>query len=225
MRHQTRPHAGSASGHSGQTGLLNCEERLQRALLELCFERGYAQLEVKAVCDRARLSRSTFDSCYASLEDCYCDQLESLRHDFVLDVGVAVLAEAGWREQVRGAAHATCRFWIEDMPRAHYMLVEPLSAGERARLIRDGGVRSMALLIDQGRACMADPGSISPATAQALAGGIYDEMRRLIARRRSPEEIAAAVPKLMFAVLLPYLGPEIATEELTIPPPGGVAAV
>jgi AcrR family transcriptional regulator len=211
-----------AAAESRHSALRVCEERAQRALLELCYERGYAQVEVETVCERAGLPREAFDACYASLEECYCDQLDCLRHDFILEVGGAVLAEAGWREQVRAAAHAMYRFLTDDMPRAHYMLVEPLVAGERARLIRDQGIRAMAILIDQGRACLRDPDSISPVTAQAMAGGIYDEMRRLVTLRRSPEEMAAAVPKLMFAVLLPYLGPEVAAEELREPPPGGL---
>lgn len=225
MFHSTRPYVRCASECGAREVMPSREGRLQEALLELCFERGYRQLEVEAVCVRAGLPRQAFDACFHGLEDCYCDQLDSLRCDLGAEVGGAVSGEAGWRDQVRAAAHATYRFWAEDMPRAHYMLVEPLVVGERARLIRDEGIRAMAALIDQGRGCLRDPDSISPATAEAMAGGIYDEMRRLVAARRDLEEIAAAVPKLMFAVVLPYLGPEVAAQELGIPPPGRLTAV
>lgn len=231
VRATSAPLCRGEAGRAGDLALENApltspnEKRLQLALLELCFERGYAQIQVEDVCERAGLPRADFDACYASLEDCYCIRFSAMSYELSMDIASAVLAASSWREQIRAGAHASCRYWIADIPRANYMLVEAPVVGERARLIRDQGIDAMAMLLDRGRSCLRDPDSLSPATARALSGAVYEETRRLVAARRRPEEIAAAVPKMMFTILLPYLGPEIAAEELSIPPPRSPTAV
>jgi hypothetical protein len=44
-------------------------ERLHGALIELCAERGFAQISVEGLCRRAAVERGDFERDYADLED------------------------------------------------------------------------------------------------------------------------------------------------------------
>jgi hypothetical protein len=110
------------------------------------------------------------------------------------------------------------RFLREDPERARMMTVDVLSAGERVQLVRDQGMQGLIELIDQGRQELADPDSMSRATAEGIGGAIYHRMHLAIAADRCAS-LEAMVPELMYNVVLPYLGTDAALRELAIPPP------
>jgi AcrR family transcriptional regulator len=188
-------------------------------LIELCEERGYERLTVESICDRAGISRAQFGRRYADVEECFCAVLDELRGEFTIEVLGSVLAESRWRDQIRAAAYAMLAFWSADLPRARYMLVAAFAAGERASMIRDEGMEAMVELIDLGRAEREAPATLTRATAEAMAGTVYSQMQRLAVGERSPAEYRAMVPQLMHSVVLPYLGPAAAAEELETAPP------
>jgi hypothetical protein len=92
-----------------------------------------------------------------------------------------------------------------------------LYAGDRAKLIRDQGMQGFFLLIDQGRNEMEDPESLTPYTAETIGSAIYQRIQTAI-ETDELEEFESAVPEMMYMAVLPYLGPEAAQEELSIPP-------
>jgi hypothetical protein len=55
-----------------------------------------------------------------------------------------------------------------------------------------------------------------------VVGGIFSQI--MIVVSRGEEVRQEAVPQMMYAVVLPYLGHEAALEELNIPPPGGASS-
>lgn len=198
---------------------------MRAALLELCEERGHAGLTAAEIRRRAGISEAEFGALYEDAEDAFCTVLEAMRDEFVAAVAAAVAPQPSWRAQMRAAAYAMLEFWVADPPRARYMLVEAFSAGERASLIRDQGMEAMIALVDVGRRDPEAPASLTRATAEALAGTIYTQMQRIVIEERGPEEYRQIVPELMHTLVLPYLGPEIAAEELATegppPPPAG----
>ena len=98
------------------------------------------------------------------------------------------------------------------------MVTEIRSASERARAIQSGGIQQMIDLLDEGRSATPDPERITKATAESLAGGILIQIYTAVGEGRLGPE-SELVPQLMYAAVLPYLGPESAAEELEIPPP------
>lgn len=192
--------------------------RILEALVEVCIRDGYAGASVEAVAAAAGLSRADFERHFTDLEDCFADYILGVREEFLAYVGSAIIGIPTWREQIRASAYAIIRFWQEDEVRGQMTLVEVFSAGPRVQLIRDVGMQAMIELIDQGRQAMPDPELLTRATAEAIAGAIFNQLRLLTERGEMPRG-EEQVPQLMYSVVLPYLGTEAALEELEIPPP------
>jgi AcrR family transcriptional regulator len=188
------------------------------ALVEVCARDGYRQASVGKVSRAAGMTLEDFERHFSDLEDCFAAYLVESREAFYSSVGSAALGTADWREQIRAAGFAMLSFWREDEPRARMMLIEVFSAGPRAQLIRDEGMEAMFELIDQGRTAMPDPGLLSRATAEAVGGAVFNQMRIALERDEldQGEEI---IRQLMYTVVLPYLGTEAALEELESTPP------
>jgi AcrR family transcriptional regulator len=187
-------------------------------LIELCFERGYAELTIEALCSRAGVQCAEFEREYDDLQDCFCGVFER-ELDLLLAEFAAVLEySAGWRERLRAVAYALHRWLAADAARTHLMVTEIRSAGERAQQIQWRGIQRMIDLLDEGRSQAEDPDRLSKATAESLAGGILTQIYAAVADGSLTPE-ANLVPELMYAAVLPYLGPEAAAEELTIAPP------
>ena len=191
---------------------------LHRALIDLCFERAFAELGVEDLCRRAGVERAEFDRRYADLEDCFCQVYEQLAAEFLTRIEAAYQGEQGWRKQLRAAAY-TCLYHLEEDPaRAHFTVLEALTAGERARLISDRVLARLSSYLDRGRQQPGAPASLSPNTAEALNGAVFHQMLSAIANDQY-DRFAEFLPELMYAAVLPYVGPEAAAEELAIGPP------
>jgi AcrR family transcriptional regulator len=194
-------------------------QRILGALVEVCVERGYRGASVALVAERAGVGEETFEQHFEDLEDCFAQYLVEGRQAFFTEVGAAMVGLTEWREQIRAVSYTMLAFWRADERRARMMLVEVLSAGPRAQLIRDEGMEMMFDLIDQGRSAMPDPDLLSRTTAEAIGGAVFNQMHMALERGelKRGEEL---IPQLMYTVVLPYLGTEVALEELERPPPG-----
>jgi AcrR family transcriptional regulator len=193
-------------------------DSLHRALIDLCYERGFAQLTVEDVCRRAEVDRADFDSRYADLEDCFAGTLGECAEEFLARLRAAYEGGGRWQDRLRAVAYATLRHLQDDPVRAHFTIAESFNGGERAQLVRDRVFAALSSFIDDGRYEPGASASISDATAQSLNGAVFRHMRVAIENNKSGrfEEV---LPELMYAAVLPYLGPEAAAEELTIAPP------
>ena len=191
---------------------------LDRALIELCFERGFGEFRVDDLCRRAGVGRDYFDARYSGLDDCFAGALEECAEEFLARLRAAYEVEGRWPDRLRAVAYATLHHLQEDPARAHFTVVESFNGGERAQLVRDRVFATLTSFIDDGRR---EPGAsvtISDATAESLNGAVFRHMRLAIENNKSGlfEDV---LPELMYAAVLPYLGPEAAAEELTIEPP------
>jgi AcrR family transcriptional regulator len=153
-----------------------------------------------------------------SSEERLCAVLQDGTDELLGRVALAYGAHDAWAERLRAAAYEIVAFLREDSARARTMTVDVLSAGRRAQEIRDAGMRALTELIDQGREGLADPDSISRATAEGIVGAIYNRIHVEIAAGRCAR-LESMVPDLMYSAVLPYLGTEAAMAELNVAPP------
>jgi AcrR family transcriptional regulator len=193
-------------------------DRLSRALVDLCYERELAEVTVADVCEKAGAGRAEFDARYADLEDCFTQTYEEMADEFIARVTSAFDSEHGWRNQLRAAAYATLLHLEEDPARAHYVVVEALAAGEKAQLVRERVFATLIDLVDRGRHEPGASPAVTRATAESLNGAVFRHMRVTI-EHGEESRYAEVLPELMYAVVLQYLGPEEAEEELKIRPP------
>jgi len=151
-------------------------------------------------------------------EERLCEVIQAGTDELLRRVAAAYAAEDTWRDRLRAVAYTMLRFLQEDPERARTMTVEVLSVGGSAQLIRDQGMAALIELIDQGRQELPDPDSMTRATAEAIGGGIYNRMHVVIEAGEAAS-LDRMVPELMYTAVFPYLGTEVAMEELSIPPP------
>jgi hypothetical protein len=97
-------------------------------------------------------------------------------------------------------------------------MVQMLAASDLAMAERDRYVGRIVDLIDEGRYELEDPEIVGRSVAEATFGSIYLALTRQL-RDGGAVVAEEVVPELMCLAVRPYLGPEVAQEELTIPPP------
>lgn len=200
-------------------GEADARERIRRALVELCAERGFAEVTLPLLVDRAGVDAERFARHYEGLEDCFLDVYVDMREEFMHAVGAAFATRESWRERMRAAAHAMLLFLLEDEVRARISFVDVLYAGERPMLVRDETMRALFTMIDLGRSEPAAPPHLTYATAETIGSAIYQRIQTAL-EHRDLEAMVRGTPEMMCFAVLPYLGPEAAAEELRAPPPG-----
>jgi AcrR family transcriptional regulator len=193
-------------------------ERLHAALVDLCFERGLRAVTVAELCARAEVSEADFFDLYADLEDAFCDFYKEEVDRMVVAIGRAAEGIEDWRERMRAIAYAIYRELARDERVTNFVTTEVNVAGERARRIQLEGVTPWLETLDQGRAEDPRAAGLSRGTAEAVTSGILAQLYAAALKGPLPPE-REAVPEMMYLALLPYLGPEVAREELEIPPP------
>jgi AcrR family transcriptional regulator len=187
---------------------------IEAALIDEVVENRYPSATLEGVCRRADVGREQFNRHFADLEDGYCEVLEALCAQVFERLLAAFDGQETWRDQIRAAAYAIFDYFDEDRWRGRFMMVEVFLAGERAQLIRDEALGVLVDLIDRGRNELRDPGRLSHATAEALGGSIFHQVRGAL--ERDDPEAETLLPQLLYAVIQPYLGVEEARHELDI---------
>jgi AcrR family transcriptional regulator len=192
--------------------------RLRQALLDLCTERGYAQLQVEDLLARAGVGESAFHDLYPNLDACFAAVLGEVYAEFFARAQEAVKGESGWRDRMRATGYALLRFLRADERVARLAAVEAQDGGEPAQRLFLETFNRLVDLIDEGSAEASGPDSPSRATALGVGGVMFARIQEAVAGGElglGEEEI----PELMYAAVFPYLGAEAAEEELRIPPP------
>jgi AcrR family transcriptional regulator len=194
------------------------ERRLREALLDLCVERGYADLQREELLERSGVDSASFHRLYSDLDACFAAVLGQAYGEFFELAQAAVAGESGWRDRMRATAYALLRFLRADERVARLAAVEAQHAGEGAQQLFIETFNRLVDLIDEGSAEASGPDSPSRATALGVGGVLFARIQKAVAENElglGEEEI----PQLMYAAVFPYLGAEAADEELRIPPP------
>lgn len=197
-------------------------QRLREALLDLCVERGYADLELVDLLARAGVEEAAFHRLYPDLDACLAAVLGAAYDDFFARAQEAVAGETGWRDRMRATAYALLRFLRSDERVARLAAVEAQHAGEGAQRLFLDTFNRLVDLIDEGSAEAGGPDSPSRATALGVGGVVFARLQEAVAEGEL--ERGEEIPQLMYAAVFPYLGAEAAEEELRIPPPSDLAS-
>jgi AcrR family transcriptional regulator len=192
--------------------------RLREALLDLCAEVGYQQLELGDLLGRAGVSEEEFRRRYADLDALFAAVLAEIYDEFFTRAQAAVEGVVGWRDRMRTTAYVLLRFLRADERVARLAAVEVQYAGEDAQRLFQRTFSRLVELIDEGSEEAGGPESPSLATAIGVGGVLFARVQEAVANGElelGEEEI----PELMYGAVFPYLGAEAAEEELRAPPP------
>jgi AcrR family transcriptional regulator len=170
------------------------------------------------VCERAELDREEFDRRFAGKDDCAAQIFDFWRDFYLRQIWSAYESQAAWRDGLRAAGYASAGVFDHHPRETRFCLVEMTRAGNVHQAKVELILRSAVEMIDAGRQQLEDPESISRSTAEWVAGSFMQmALKRL---SESPDfRVRELVPELMYTAVRPYLGEQVALEELAIPPP------
>lgn len=190
-------------------------ERLLEAMVRVAAAKGYEAATVTDVVELAGVSRAAF---YESFEDKAACFLEA--YDAVIDVLVAYVtsafeaaADEPWPQRIAAGLGALVELLAAEAEIARMAMVEVTAAGEGARERYRAALARFTPFFEEGRGWSGQGDRLPADTARFAVGGatsiIFDEVRA----GRGPE-LKRVLPDLVFAVLMPYLGPEAAEREM-----------
>ena len=187
--------------------------------MELVNERGFEQTTIEMVVERAGVDQATFTRDFTDLRDCCMQVYIANIEEFDRVVFEAADRHERWRDRLRAAAYAAARS-IEAQPlQTRFDMVQMLVVGDLAQAYRDRHLGRIVDLIDEGRQELDDPESLTRDVAVGVFGSIYQSLLKQTYGRRDLGSPETFVPDLMYIAVRPYVGHEVAREELTIPPP------
>lgn len=190
-------------------------ERVLEAMVRMAAAKGYEATTAADVVEFAGVSREAFDDMFESKQACFLEAYEAVFDVLVAHVTAAFEAAAGepWPEQIAAGLGALVDLLSTEADIARLAMVEVTAAGDDARERYRAMLTRFTPFLEQGRTYSGQGEELPADTARFAIGGatsmIFDEVRA----GRGPE-LKRILPDLVFAVLMPYLGPEAAEDEM-----------
>jgi AcrR family transcriptional regulator len=182
------------------------------AMIRMVGSKGYKETSVADVIEGAGTSRTTFYKHFEDKHECFLAAYEMLVEQVFSEVRAHCNGQQSWLERVETGLSALVELFALDPALARTAVVEVSAAGAEARQLHWNAVARFTEFLDGGREMAGGrelPENISLMSAGAVSGLIFDE---LLAGRAA--QLPAQLPELLFAMLVPYLGPRAAAEEM-----------
>jgi AcrR family transcriptional regulator len=182
------------------------------AMIRIVGAKGYKETAVADVIDEAETSRTTFYKYFEDKHDCFLAAYEMLVEEVFAEVVANCDGEAPWLARVTDGLTTIVDRFALDPELARTAVVEVAAAGADARQLHWNAIARFTEYLDAGRELAGDrelPENISLMSAGAVSGLIFEE---LLAGRA--ERLPDRLPDLLFAMLVPYVGPQAATAEM-----------
>jgi AcrR family transcriptional regulator len=190
-------------------------ERLLEAMLRVAAAKGYEATTVTDVVEVAGVSQESFDAMFEDKATCFLEAYDAVFDVLVAHVASAFEAAAGepWPERIAAGLTALVELLAAEAGIARLSMVEVTALGDDARARYRSALARFTPFLEEGREYSGQGGELPADTARFAIGGatsmIFDEIRA----GRGPE-LKRILPDLVFAVLMPYLGPEAAEDEM-----------
>jgi AcrR family transcriptional regulator len=189
-------------------------ERLREAMVRIAARKGFAATTVAEVVEAAGVSSATFYELFDDKESCFLEAFGAVNDVVVAHVSAAYLGSAGqpWPQRVAASLRAMLQLLAAEADIARLTMIEVTAAGEQAQRRYGEALDRFVPLLEEGRE-YSDQKDLPADTARFAIGAgtamIFDEIRA-----GRGDELEKALSDLVFAVLVPYLGPEAALREM-----------
>jgi AcrR family transcriptional regulator len=182
------------------------------AMIRVVGAKGYKATSVADVIEEAGTSRTTFYKHFEDKQECFLAAYDMLVERIFAEVVAGCDGEQPWLERMRSGLAKIVEMFALDPKLARTAIVEVAAAGSEARRRHWNAVNRFTEFLEGGRELVDGrelPENIALMAAGAVSGLIFDEL--LLGRAdRLPE----LLPDLLFALLVPYVGPSAAAEEM-----------
>lgn len=188
-------------------------QRILEAMIVVVGRQGYRATTVGDAIAEAGTSRTTFYKHFDDKHDCFFTAYELVAKRMTAAVEAGCDERRPWLERVRGGLGSLVDLLAGDPELARTAIVEVAVAGGEARRRQLAVLGDLARLLEAGRERDRElPAETALMAVGAVAGLLFDEIR---AGRAAA--LTDHLPELLFALLVPYLGPRAAAEEMRQP--------
>lgn len=187
-------------------------DRILTAMIRVVGRKGYDATSVADVIAEADTSRTTFYKHFEDKHDCFLVAYDRMVERVFATVVAECEGEQPWLPRVRKGLATLVEIFSREPELARTAVVEVAAAGAEARQRHWNAVARLAEYLDTGRRLESGaelPEHISTMAVGAVSGLIFDE---LVAGRTA--QLPELLPDLLFAMLVPYIGPTAAAEEM-----------
>jgi len=187
-------------------------DQILAAMIRVVGRNGYKETSVADVIEEAGTSRTTFYKHFEDKHECFLAAYDMLVEQVFAEVVAKCDGAEPWLERVEKGLGTIVRLFALDPELARTAVVEVAAAGADARRRHWNAVARFTQYLEDGRELSGGeelPENISLLSAGAASGLIFDE---LLAGRA--EQLPQLLPDLVFAMLVPYIGPSAAAEEM-----------
>jgi len=188
-------------------------ERLLEAAVRVVAEKGYAATTVADLTREAGISRTTFYEMFDDKEGCFLAAYDGIVDALVRRVAAAYEGEGTWPQRARAGLSALLEMLAEEPDVARLALVDVGSAGPAAQRRFRAALQRLTPFFDEGRDFAPGgrnlPANTSRMAIGAVAGLIADELTE-----ERAEDLPGLLSDVLFATLVPYIGPEAAAREV-----------
>lgn len=188
-------------------------ERLLEAAIRVVATKGYAGMTVGDLTKEAGVSRTTFYEMFEDKEACFLAAYDSAVEVLVRRVTRAYETELEWPERAAAGLAALLATLAGEPALARLSLVDVGNAGPAAQRRYRAAIQRLTPLFEEGRDFAPGgrnlPANTSRMAIGAVTGLLADE---LVAGRG--EQLPELLSDVLFATLVPYIGPDAATREV-----------
>jgi AcrR family transcriptional regulator len=182
------------------------------AMIRVVGRQGYKQTSVADVIEEAGTTRTTFYKHFEDKHQCFLAAYDQLVEKVMDEVVASCNGEQTWLERVRQGLTTIVEMFALDPELARTAIVEVAAAGADARQRHWNAINRFTEFLEEGSELAGGrelPENIALMAAGAVSGLIFDEL--LTGRA---ERLPELLPDLLFAMLVPYIGPSAAAEEM-----------
>ena len=182
------------------------------AMVRVVGAKGYRETSVADVIEEASTSRATFYKYFDDKHDCFLAAYDMVVEQVFLEITASCDPEQPWLDRVRQGLTTILGMFALDPALGRTALVEVAAAGADARQRHWDAVARFTEFLEDGKQLSGGlelPRHVSLMSTGAVAGLIFDE---LLAGRA--DQLPALLPDLLFALLVPYIGPRAAAAEM-----------
>jgi AcrR family transcriptional regulator len=204
---------GGRHGLSREEVLRSQRERLLEATVAATVEKGYKAMTVADIIREAGVSRRTFYEMFTDKEDAFLASYDAIIDILVHEVERAYREQEGtWPDRVRAGVGALANLLAANAAIARMAMVEVTTASPVARQRYRDALTRFTPFLDEGRGFSEFAARLPVNTSRFAIGSVaallFDEVH---AGRAS--QLPKIIPDLVFAVLLPFLGRDVAVAE------------
>jgi len=190
----------------------NRRDDILTAMVHVVGRKGYDATSVADVIEEASTSRTTFYKYFDDKHGCFLAAYDRMVDRIFATVVAECDGEQPWLVRVRKGLTTLVEIFAREPELARTAVVEVAAAGAEARQRHWDAVARFTEYLDAGRRLSGGPAlpeHISTMAVGAVSGLIFDE---LVAGRTA--QLPELMPDLLFAMLVPYIGPTAAAEEM-----------